>query len=228
MIGTLLLLLITPILLVIGVYIVKEYLGKRNLKFYTDQGVVAEYVPVTGALKYVHPSPVASKDPFKIYFEFFKRHEKNPHSMVVTNTFYTTQPTIYLTDIDSIGEMILLENECYRRNPGLRTEIHEYFFLQHGEKALKGRASFAEFFRHENILKTAVDIQKIMLKRFGEIKNLWKGSNLSEFKSVDVAPVLQNCFDDVVNIVMFGEEDPAKIPRVQGEPLSVAIEHLIA
>ena len=110
----------------------------------------------------------------------------------------------------------------------MRTEIHEYFFLQHGEKALKGRASFAEFFRHENILKTVVDIQKIMLKRFGEIKGLWKGSNLSEFKSVDVAPVLQNCFDDVVNIVMFGEEDPAKIPRVQGDPLSVAIEHLIA
>jgi hypothetical protein len=51
-----------------------------------------------------------------------------------------------------------------------------------------------------------------MLKRFVEIKDLWKGGKASDFKSVDVVPVLAKCFDDVVNIVMFGEEDPKKIP----------------
>lgn len=90
MLGSLTLFILLPILLVVAVYITKEILGKRNLKFYTDQGVVADYVPITGALKHVHPSPEPSKDPFRSYFDFFKKHEKNPHSMVVTNTFYTT------------------------------------------------------------------------------------------------------------------------------------------
>ena len=227
MLGTLLLILVTPILVLATICIIKEITGRRNLKFYTDQGVVAEYVPITGALKYVHPPVEPKKDAFDSYFKFFDRHQKNPHSMVATNTFYTPHPTIYLTDIDSIGEFIMKENDFYQRQPGMRTEIHDYFFLQNGQKALKGRASFAEFFKHENILKLVQDIQKIMLKRFVEVKEQWKQNPL-EFQKFDVVPVLAKCFDDVINIVMFGEEDPSKIPYVNGTPLSVAIEHMVA
>jgi len=42
---------------------------------------------------------------------------------------------------------------------------------------------------------------------------------------VDLGPVLGKCFDEVVNVVMFGEENPADIPKLHGIPLSIAIEH---
>jgi hypothetical protein len=40
---------------------------------------------------------------------------------------------------------------------------------------------------------------------------------------VDLAPVLKGCFDDVVNVVLFGEDDPKNIPLLNGIPLSIAI-----
>lgn len=61
-----------------------------------------------------------------------------------------------------------------------------------------------------------------MLNRFVELKQKW---TKSEFISVDVVPVLGKCFDDVVNVIMFGEDDPAKVPMVHDMPLTMAIEH---
>lgn len=98
---------------------VKDMIARRRMKFYTDQGVVGDYVPVTGALKFVHAPPSPDKNPFKVFLDYFKKHQNNPHSMVVTNTFFTAQPTIYLTDVDSIGDFLLQEAECYQRVPGL-------------------------------------------------------------------------------------------------------------
>lgn len=54
---------------------------------------------------------------------------------------------------------------------------------------------------------------------------MWQGPDLNISKSVDLAPVLTKCFDDVVNIVIFGEKDISKVPTVHGMPLSIAIEH---
>lgn len=133
MIGKVALLLISALLAIIAVYIVKEIISKRNMKFYTDQGVVGDYVPITGALVKIHSPPLPGKNPFKVFLDYFGKHEKNPHSMVVTNTFYSTQPTLYLTDIDAIGELILLENECYRRLPGIPHETHDMLFFHNGE-----------------------------------------------------------------------------------------------
>lgn len=78
------------ILVFASAYIAKEILSRRNMKFYTDQGVVGDYVPITGALKYVHAQPTPGKSPFQFFFDYFKKHETNPHGMVVTNTFYST------------------------------------------------------------------------------------------------------------------------------------------
>lgn len=131
------------------------------MKFYTDQGIVSAFVPITGAYAKIHP-PVSKgqtmKELFQGFFDFFRSHEQNPHSMVVTNTFNSTEPTIYLTDLDSISEFISKENECYTRMPGYKNDTTNYFFFQNGETALKGRASFANFFKHENILTLLAEV----------------------------------------------------------------------
>lgn len=43
-----------------------------------------------------------------------------------------------------------------------------------------------------------------------------------------MATTLHKCFDDVVNSILFDEDDPSQIPRVNGMALSAAIEHAVA
>lgn len=162
MIFTLILLGLSPFLILLVVYALKDIISKRKMRFYTDQGVVSAFVPVTGAYSKIH-TPVSSGQSFeklmKGFFDFFKTHENNPHKMVVTNTFNSTEPTIYLTDLDSISEFIAKENDCYSRIPGYKNDTNGFFFFQNEETALKGRASFAEFFKHENIIQLLVVVQ---------------------------------------------------------------------
>ena len=152
MIWKIALVLIAVLLGIIVVFIVKEILSKRNLKFYSDQGVITDYVPIIGSLELVHSPPVPGLNPFKEFLDYFAKHEKNPHSMVATNIFDSTEAVILLTDIDAIGEFLLLENECYRRMPGIAVETDDMLFFHNGEQALRDKARFAEFFRHKNIL----------------------------------------------------------------------------
>ena len=39
--------------------------------------------------------------------------------------------------------------------------------------------------------------------------------------------MLAMCFDDVVNVVLFGEDDPTDLPMVEGTPLSIAIYNFV-
>lgn len=54
MILALVLIGISPILIIIVTYIIKDFLSKKQMKFYTDQGVVADFFPVTGAYAKIH------------------------------------------------------------------------------------------------------------------------------------------------------------------------------
>lgn len=143
---------ISAIIAIVVVFVIKEIISKRNLKFYTNQGVVSDYVPIAGALELLHSPPVPGNNPFKVFLDYFAKHENNPHGMVATNSFDSTHPTILLTDIDAIGELLLLENQCYCRVPGISHEIDGILFFHYGEQALKDKAIFAEFFKHKNIL----------------------------------------------------------------------------
>lgn len=106
--------------------------------------MVSEYVPVAGAYKIIHGPPKPSPDPSKQMLAFLDRHKNNPHGMVVTNTYNSTEPTIYLTDLKSVNEFIAKENECYRRKRLLTSEKHaNYFFFDNGDKALENRAQFS-------------------------------------------------------------------------------------
>lgn len=67
-----------------------------------------------------------------------------------------------------------------------------------------------------------------MIRRFGELKAHWDlpSENL-EWKTLDIKETLIKAFDDIVNVVLFGEEDPEKIPKVDGMTFSRANDHRV-
>lgn len=182
------------------------------------------YIPITGAYKKVHTKPHLAKEPFLNLLEFFREHESNTNGMVVTNTYNSTQPTIYLTDLKSVNEFILKENDCYSRKRFLDIGRSSFFFFEHGELGLKGRAQFSEFFKYSNVKNYLPKIQKVMIQRFGELLELWKDSDLSEWKNVNLYETLDICMDDIVNIVVFGENHQKKIPKILGKSFGLANE----
>lgn len=95
--------------------------------------------------------------------------------MVVTNTYNSLEPTLMLTDLDAINEFFSKDNECYVRFPGITNNTQDYFMFHNGERGMKGRTTFSSFFNHENIKSIFIDVQKIMLNRFVELKKEWEG-----------------------------------------------------
>lgn len=102
-----------------------------------------------------------------------------------------------------------------------------FFYLQ-GKEAIDQKIIFSKFFIHDNVLKMMPGIQKIFFNNFKKLKDLWKDSDQNEWKSVEMTDVLGDCFNDMVHIVILGEEEPDKVPKIKGFTFSHALEHWVA
>lgn len=102
-------------------------------------------MPVTGIAPLVLPQK-KSADAAKGLMKFFAEHENTPHGILVANSFYTTEPTLYITSREVRAEYLLRENDFFVKMPGLKLSTSDIFVNQNGERGLKGRAQFAQFF----------------------------------------------------------------------------------
>ena len=68
-------------------------------------------------------------------------------------------------------------------------------------------------------------MQKIFFERFKDLRSQWENdSGHAQWKNVEMSQVLHRCFDDAVNILIFGETSPDKVPQIFGKPFSEAVE----
>jgi cytochrome P450 len=71
-------------------------------------------------------------------------------------------------------------------------------------------------------------IQKIFMNNFKTLKSEWKqGEDLTQWKTFDLYHLLEKTFEDVVHVVMLGEDDAEKLPKVGKHSLSHAIDEWI-
>lgn len=225
MIGLACAVIASPLLILIVLQLIKDVVGRIKLKFYTSQGVKTLNIPLSGAYKHFHPPAVPSKDLNRPMRDFMEQHEFSRFGMLASNTFDSTEPTIYLTSIPAITEFLTKENDFYVKNSPAKSHVDDTFFFEHGEAALRKKQTFSQFFSHSNVLKMMPTMQKIFYERFKSLNDLWKnGENLQDWKTVQMNDLLHKCFDDAVNILIFGENSPEKVPYVNGKPLSQASE----
>ena len=153
MFGSILILLVSPLLVFILVHAIKEAISYWKMRFYTKQGLTSVYIPVSGAYKMVHPSIKPQKRPLQKHLDFFRAHENDPRGMVVSNTYNSLHPTIYLTDAKLVSEFVLKENEHYARRVNISRDNGHFFFFENGAAGLASRSKFADFFNYQNIRK---------------------------------------------------------------------------
>ena len=93
---------------------------------------------------------------------------------------------------------------------------------------MKMRGLFVDFFRMENINRILPDIIAIFEQQFNKfIEENWgkEGErSTEEWKIFDLQPVIAQAFDQMVNVVFFGETDRDSIPTIDGKIYSVYVQ----
>lgn len=230
MILAIILLLASPILILVGIHVAKELISKQKLKFYTNQGIKTVYIPIAGAYKHFYPKVKKRAKPLASVVEYAAKlkEEDNGKGLIATNTYDGINPTLYLLNKEMIGEFLLKEVNNYVRRSPFPSYVDYMFFYFGGQEALFEKSIFSKFFGYDNIKSLLPKIQKIFMRRFEELKVHWKDCDASEWKSIDIAPLMHTMFNDVVHIVIFGVEDPEKVPKIEGLAFSHAIEKWVS
>ena len=215
------LVLLSPLLILITIHLIKELLSKGEMKFYTDQGIEPVYVPVVGVYKYLNPPAIPSKLPTEPIHKFYEAYKHNDKGMIVSNTYDSTVPTIVLTNRKTISEFLLQELECYHRRGSIPSIVDDSFFYLSGKKAMEQKAIFSGFFNHDNIVKMIPEVQRIFFNQFKKLNDLWKDGDTNEWKTVELSETLSNIFNDAVHILIFGDETPDNVPKINGKPFAI-------
>jgi hypothetical protein len=66
--------------------------------FYTEQGVNSVYIPIIGASTFIFRPSVPRKNVSESQVEFYKSKKDSPKGMIVSNTFDSINPTLFLTN----------------------------------------------------------------------------------------------------------------------------------
>ena len=206
--------------------LLNELISYSKLGYYKKQVVKTYYFPVIGLLKLAKP------------LLFKKNKEESPISesedLIAGNHFMSTEPHLLITSPKLLSEYFLQETSHFTRiSSATSNDDSESFFFDYTENGHKMRGLFVDFFRMENINKIVPDIAEVFEKKFDKfIEDNWgkegerDPKSIKEWKTLDLEHTISEAFDEMVNVVFFGETDKDAIPTIDGKMYSVFIQEL--
>ena len=221
---------------------VKEVISYLKLKKYKMQHpkVKTVYYPLKGLSKYLLRACLDAQTRQNCD-EIVKNAE-----LVAGNSFFTTEPQLYITGTKFLKEFLLVENELFKRaNFDGKPHPSKSFFFENGEVGLAYRSIFTEFFRADNVRKIIPGIEAVFQEKFSdlgvelfgekvELKNgrfvLREGCRAEEieWRAVDLKPYLVQPFDEIINVIFFGSKSKQECPVFDdGKVFSQAVRDYI-
>ena len=209
-------LILALILSLIVFALLNELISYTNLSYYKKQGIKTYYFPVIGLIKLARPL-------------FFKKSlEESPISesedLIAGNHFMSTEPHILITSPKLLSDFFLKETSHFTRTSlvsdgkGVKSFLYDY-----NESGMKMRGLFVDFFRMKNINKIVPEIEGIFNEQFDKFieENWGKERSTTDWKTIDLKPTIIKAFDEMINVVFFGEKDRDAIPTLDGKMYSV-------
>ena len=201
--------------------LINELISYAKLGYYKRQGIKTYYSPVQGLIKLARPV-------------FFKKSlEESPISesedLIAGNHFLSTEPHLLITSPKLLSEFFLQETSNFTRFSMISSSDDiKSFIMDYTDSGMKMRGLFVDFFRMENINKILPDIDAIFAEKLDElIDENWGGEgsrSTTEWKTLDLKPTIIKAFDEMVNVVFFGETDRDAIPKIDGKIYSVYVQ----
>ena len=204
--------------------LLNELISYIKLDYYKQQGIKTYYFPVIGLIKLAKPR----------FFE--KTLEESPVSesedLIAGNHFLSTEPHLLITSPKLLSDFFMQETTHFTRTGTLSSSDDiKSFFMDYTETGQKIRGLFVDFFRMENINKILPEIEEIFVKTLENFtRENWgkRGPRDSkEWKTIDLKPTLIKAFDEMVNVVFFGETDRGSIPTIDGKMYSVYVQEFL-
>lgn len=189
--------------------------------YYEKQGIKYYHIPVFGMMsKLFTPN---DKDVLSGLKKFSREHKDE--DLVVFNDLGFNK-VFMINKKELMAKYFLKEVDHTVRINLIDMPFSMGFFMESGQKATKARVIFNEFFKPNNLKKNTASIQKIISKRFEELREEGWGSETKnlEFKEFEMKEFFPKVFSQVVNEILFGKDD---YPEFEGKSLPETIDKLV-
>ena len=205
MIGTILKIISGVILSILLVMAFKEFISYKSLAFYRQQGAKVIFRPFVGLFIY-YILQKGSKDQLEGIRELCKKNQNE--DLLVFNYHETLMAMIIPLNKKILKEMYVRELEILEKTE-VTPSFNFGFFLESGKEALHKRGIFSKFFHQENMKLIQPKIHAILDDHISKLKahilSKTNESNKNEFLSIDFYKFINGFFDDVINLVVLGE-----------------------
>ena len=179
----------------------KLLISYKELDFYRKQGIKTYFYPMFGFMTLY----MKEKGSHNQIGRLFKLFEENKHKKAfVVNGLKFTKSFVFIVDPNLLQELFSVEIKYLHKLELNLYKLGDNFFNSSGCHALKRRVSFSEFFRQENLKFITPKIHKII---FNNMKNISKSERFQNngFSYCDIHEMLTNCYSDVVDQILLGE-----------------------
>lgn len=193
MISYLLLILAIPLL----IYIIKDLISLYHQWYYIKQGFHCYYFPILGGL-WIFSRSIGKKDEYaemsanmQRVIQMKSKEDKTkpvPGSATNASTFFGC--LVDVTDPELIREFYLKENEVTQRVPPADCKLSFGFIMEGGEKGLRQRRVFSDFFRTDNLTMMIPIIRGTLREKLAEFTK-GSGSSLRNSDEMIKASILK-------------------------------------
>ena len=203
---------------IIALYLGREIIVYNNLLYFKKQGVKTVYIPFMGTTNLWRRSK-GSHDQLATARQFFEDNKDEP--LIMMNSNKMTMSSGFLLDESLIKELLVKEIDCFKKIEFMK-HCNLGFFFHNGQEVLESRAIYSEFFNYENLKKMILLINKEILIALSDFtqNNLAK----DKYTKVHLKTFLQEIFGNIVNSILFGEEEKNLI---NGESLPIVIQNYV-
>lgn len=201
--------LILMLVLSLAIIVIKEITFLiKYYKDYKDQKISLFYYPILGWLKLILPPKNRSANWFEYYKKIINSKLKN-EKIVAFNQNTSTEPMFFILDPNLISEFFCKEVEYTVKGLPVKLPQDLGFIMEGGEGAMKKRAIFNNFFKHENLEKITGNIVEIVRRNYKNLEGeIWKekgDENKREFRRYDLRNFYPKVMSDIVNSLLFGD-----------------------
>ena len=157
------------------------------------------------------------------------------------------EPHLYITGSQLFRQFLEVENKYFKRTGASeKTHPNKTFFFENGAKGIKYRSIYTGFFQAENIKEIIPRIEAVFEESFKNVAaklfedkvevnsegqlRLKQGVKVEdlEWNKVDFKPFLEEPFDKMINVVLFGSKSSEDSPQFEGDKLfSEAVREFI-
>ena len=195
-------LLVTLLASLVLVVVISEYLGRRRVKKYEDQGFKSYIVPFIGGEIDLFIKSSKEQSRLESLTKLVKQAITENKPAIVFNGQFGKTAMIYPLDIQLLKEFFLKEIQVVRKVPMGDHKVNLGFGFTDSESALKKKAIFSDFFKVDHVELFIEPFLAIIDEKFSKLKvssgKLALGSSSELMKEI--------MFEFVQNMIFNNEE----------------------